>query len=130
MLQGRAFKAIRPRDLPEAWGLANAYRPASPRSHAAPALLLDCAPKTTQVSAGGSVYGGSGQPADWPIGRALARGMPLLLAGGLRPDNVAQAIVAVKPWGVDVASGVERSPGIKDPEKMAAFIRMAKAVWT
>ena len=52
----------------------------------------------------------------------------MLLSGGLTPDNVAAGIAAVRPFGVDVASGVEASPGIKDPAKMEAFVRAAEAV--
>jgi phosphoribosylanthranilate isomerase len=70
---------------------------------------------------------GSGQVFDW----ALAEGAPLhrrvILAGGLTPDNVADAIRRVHPWGVDVASGVERSPGKKDPILVRDFVERAKA---
>ena len=71
-------------------------------------------------------YGGSGATFDWSIAREAARRVPLLLAGGLTPDNVGEAIRAVHPWAVDVASGVESSPGVKDPDRMARFIRAAK----
>ena len=71
-------------------------------------------------------YGGSGLTFDWAIARAAAARVPLLLAGGLTPDNVGEAVRAVRPWAVDVASGVESSPGVKDPVKLAAFIRAAK----
>ena len=71
-------------------------------------------------------FGGTGQTADWETAAELAREYPLLLAGGLTPENVSQAVRRVRPWGVDVASGVERAPGLKDRGKMAAFIRSVK----
>ncbi len=74
------------------------------------------------------VYGGSGVTADWSAARELAKKYPLLLAGGLTPENVADAVRQVKPWGVDVASGVESEPGRKDAAKMAAFVRSVKTV--
>jgi phosphoribosylanthranilate isomerase len=65
--------------------------------------------------------GGSGRAFDWSrMPSDLTQ--PLILAGGLNPDNVADAIRIARPWAVDVASGIERSPGIKDAAKMAAFI--------
>lgn len=69
---------------------------------------------------------GSGQVFDWRLAEA-PDGLRLMLAGGLHAGNVTQAIAQVRPWGVDVASGVERSPGHKDPVKMRAFIAAAKA---
>lgn len=70
---------------------------------------------------------GSGQVFDW----SLAEGAPdrgrLILAGGLTPDNVADAVARVRPWGVDVATGVERAPGYKDPRKLRAFIANARS---
>jgi phosphoribosylanthranilate isomerase len=71
-------------------------------------------------------FGGAGVPAPWPLIARHAR-RPFLLAGGLKPDNVAAAIRATRPDGVDVASGVEMSPGVKDPAKVAAFIAAARA---
>jgi phosphoribosylanthranilate isomerase len=72
--------------------------------------------------------GGSGRSADWAAARVLADGgRKLLLAGGLTPDNVAAAIAAVGPWGVDVASGVESAPGRKDAERMRRFVAAARA---
>jgi len=84
----------------------------------APALLVDAAVK--------GVYGGSGEKADWSAAAKLAKQYPLLLAGGLTPENVAEAVRQVKPWGVDVASGVESRPGSKDAAKMKAFVQAIK----
>ena len=70
---------------------------------------------------------GSGEAFDWDAARAW-RGHPrLALAGGLAPDTVAAAVRALRPYAVDVASGVEASPGVKDPERIAAFVRNARA---
>jgi phosphoribosylanthranilate isomerase len=71
-------------------------------------------------------HGGSGRPCHWPTARALAERAPVILAGGLHPGNVAGAVAAVRPWGVDVASGVESAPGVKDHELLARFIAAAK----
>ncbi len=70
---------------------------------------------------------GSGQLFDWTLAGEVPEGMRLILAGGLDPDNVADAIKAIEPWGVDVASGVERAPGRKDALKVKRFIEAAKA---
>jgi len=112
VLWGRAFKAFR--------GTADGadYAAFAKISPGAPALLVDAyAP---------DAYGGTGQIADWAAARVLAAQFPIFLAGGLTPDNVADAITQVNPWGVDVASGVESAPGRKDRQKMRAFV---KAVW-
>jgi phosphoribosylanthranilate isomerase len=78
----------------------------------------------------GSTTGGTGVSFDWNAARAAlsdaGAGLKLIVAGGLKPDNVADAIHRLNPWGVDVASGVEAEPGRKSPEKLAAFIRAAR----
>lgn len=74
-------------------------------------------------------YGGTGQVAPWHLLADFRPGVPLILAGGLTPDNVAEAIRLVRPHAVDVASGVESSPGRKDKEKMQRFISQARAAW-
>ena len=71
--------------------------------------------------------GGSGRPWDWRLISQRHSPLPVLLAGGLTPDNVAEAIAAVRPWGVDVASGVESAPGIKDRAKVEAFVAAAQS---
>jgi phosphoribosylanthranilate isomerase len=73
-------------------------------------------------------YGGSGQRADVELARRAAERRRVLLAGGLTPENVADAIRAVRPYGVDVAGGVESAPGVKDRTKVTAFITAAKNV--
>jgi phosphoribosylanthranilate isomerase len=70
---------------------------------------------------------GSGKMFDWSLAGEVPEGVRLILAGGLDPDNVADAVRAVEPWGVDVSSGVERSPGRKDPLKVKRFVERAKA---
>jgi phosphoribosylanthranilate isomerase len=80
--------------------------------------LLDTAVK--------GVRGGSGQTWDWSLAAQRRSKIPFLLSGGLTPENVADGIAAAHPWGVDVASGVESAPGIKDPEKLEAFFHAVK----
>lgn len=71
---------------------------------------------------------GSGTPADWRRAATLAQRTDVILAGGLDPDNVQVAIEAVAPWGVDVSSGVEARPGVKDVDKIVEFVARARAV--
>lgn len=73
-------------------------------------------------------YGGTGQTVDWTLAQEAARSTPIILAGGLNPANVADGIRVVRPYGVDVSSGVERSPGKKDPDKVKAFVEAARLV--
>jgi phosphoribosylanthranilate isomerase len=73
-----------------------------------------------------SARSGAGERADWTAAAALARRTRLVLAGGLDPGNVAEAVRAVRPFGVDVSSGVERSPGVKDAARIRDFIRAAR----
>ena len=69
---------------------------------------------------------GSGQVFDWSLAEGAPGGIRLIMAGGLNPENVATAIAKVRPWGVDVSTGVELSPGRKDPARMRAFIKAAQ----
>jgi phosphoribosylanthranilate isomerase len=120
-LRGRAFKALRPRSLQE--GLALTQRYALPthlrQGGRLPAFLVDAYHP--------DLRGGTGEVGDWRLAAALANRHPLLLAGGLNPGNVAQAVQSVQPWGVDVSSGVESSPGQKDHATLHAFVTAAKS---
>lgn len=107
-LEGKAFKAFRG-DLDESMIIKGT-----------PAFLIDAAVKGS--------YGGSGVKADWSAAAELAKKHQFLLAGGLTPENVAEAVKQVNPWGVDVASGVESEPGKKDAAKMSAFIKAVREV--
>ncbi|HXG10630.1 MAG TPA: phosphoribosylanthranilate isomerase [Gemmataceae bacterium] len=71
-------------------------------------------------------YGGTGRTAPWNLLADFRPEVPLILAGGLTPENVAEAVRIVRPYAVDVASGVESAPGRKDPEKMRRFIASAR----
>jgi phosphoribosylanthranilate isomerase len=75
----------------------------------------------------GDALGGTGRTFDWSLIGDLARERELLLAGGLNPENVAQAVAQVAPWGVDVASGVEIAPGRKDAQRVRDFVLRAKS---
>ena len=87
------------------------------------ALLLDSFSK--------GQYGGTGKVHDWTLSRQIKEAVapvPVILAGGLKPENVKEAILTVQPYAVDVASGVELSPGVKDHEKVRAFVEKAKKI--
>ncbi|MEE3254886.1 MAG: phosphoribosylanthranilate isomerase, partial [Chloroflexota bacterium] len=73
-------------------------------------------------------YGGAGHIADWKQAASIARDTQIFLAGGLTPENIMPAIRQVQPWGVDVASGIEIEPGVKDPQLMHTFISNALSV--
>ena len=115
-LSPRVYKALRPRDENEARAGMEDYRAAV--SGNTPAFIVD--------AFDAHKFGGTGIRADWQIAAQVARAFPILLAGGLNATNVADAIRVVQPWGVDVSSGVERAPGLKDREKVREFIRKVK----
>lgn len=116
-LHGRGFKAVRPIGLEDALSFVATF--AAIGADAGPAMLIDAYDP--------HAYGGTGQRADWGAAAVVAQRVShLLLAGGLTPDNVAAAVQVVRPWGVDVASGVEARPGRKDHAKVRAFIAAAK----
>jgi phosphoribosylanthranilate isomerase len=113
-LENQAYKAIRPKNMVDAIDQGYFYA----QRASAPSLLIDAYRP--------GHYGGTGQTGDWSLAQALSMRYPILLAGGLTPQNVAWALKQVRPWGVDVASGVESAPGCKDPEKMTAFVRAVR----
>jgi phosphoribosylanthranilate isomerase len=115
MLGERSFKVLRPTSLEQFADEVARY----PQRTMAPAWMIDT------YKAG--QYGGTGQKADWQLMRQIAQQAPILLAGGLTPENVAEAIQLISPWGVDVASGVESAPGVKDPVKVKDFIQAVRA---
>lgn len=116
-LAGRAYKVLRPASHEEAVQLAATYAHLGTKD--GPTWLID--------AYDAAAWGGTGQRADWSTAAQLARRYPgLLLAGGLTPANVAEAVRTVQPWGVDVASGVEARPGVKDHAKVRAFIQQVK----
>ncbi len=117
-LAPRVYPAIRPRGDAEAEHLVERWRPIV-AGHA-PALIVDAFDAKR--------FGGTGARADWRIATRIAQEFPILLAGGLNPGNVAEAIRSVRPWGVDVSSGVEKSPGIKDYDLVRQFIAEARSV--
>jgi phosphoribosylanthranilate isomerase len=102
--------------LPERCAALPVYRNANVPEAAPPRLLFE------------GTASGSGRTANWDEARTLARRTQLILAGGLDATNVAEAIRRVRPWGVDVSSGVERRRGEKDPQKIEEFVARVRAV--
>ena len=119
---------------PEAWyKYIPAFAIVDEASLAKVRAFLDCCRSTGRLPAAvlldgyaAGQYGGTGQPAPWRLIAELDLGVPLILAGGLTPDNVAEAIRIVRPYAVDVASGVEREPGRKDPDKLRRFVEAVR----
>lgn len=121
-MRGVAFKGIRPRTRAEALEDAAYFLNAQSVDERAPSLLLDAHHP--------ALYGGTGEQASVEVALAVKAQVPrLMLAGGLTPDNVAQSVRQVQPWGVDVASGVEvdSQSGRKDAAKMRDFIAAVRA---
>jgi len=119
-LKGIGYKGIRPPNKILALDDAGYFLPKAPTDERLPSLLLDAHhPK---------LYGGTGQQASVEVAQAVKAIVPrLMLAGGLTPENVAERIRQVQPWGVDVASGVEGdTPGRKDAGKVRALIQAAR----
>lgn len=101
----------------------NVLEAASAASRIFDAVLLD--------SLTNGQYGGTGTVHDWELSKLVKRAIhpkPLILAGGLKPENVAEAVRVVQPYAVDVSSGVELQPGIKDSQKIMNFVKNAKGV--
>lgn len=120
-MSGRAFKAIRPRALDDAAEAVAEFAASFPADDRVPSILVDAHHP--------QLYGGSGETASLAIAEQIQRMAPrLMLAGGLAADNVAERVRAIRPWGVDVASGVESgTPGIKDGDKVRAFIAAVRS---
>ncbi len=117
-IYGRSFKALQPTSLAEGEADAEWFAPPEPAA-GQPTLLLDAYHP--------NLRGGTGQVADWQLAAQLAAKVPgLMLAGGLTPDNVADAVRLVRPYAVDVSSGVEHEPGKKDHDKVRRFVNNAK----
>jgi phosphoribosylanthranilate isomerase len=117
-LRPRAFKAIRPQTSGEAKASFVAYSDAFPGEKSLPQLLLDAYHPERP--------GGTGLQVDVVVASSVAADCRLLLAGGLTPETVRAAIEAVRPWGVDVSSGVERVRGIKDHGRIQAFVQAVR----
>jgi phosphoribosylanthranilate isomerase len=122
-LKGTGYKAIRPRNRDEAVSDADYFMQYAPNDERIPSLLMDAYHP--------DLYGGTGEQASIDVAWAVKEIVPrLMLAGGLKPENVADVVVQMQPWGVDVASGVEieGQPGKKDHAKLRDFVQRVRAV--
>ncbi len=117
-LQPRAFKAIRPQSRGEAEANLALYYDVVPQDEAVPQFLMDAYHPWQ--------FGGTGIMADLAVAMLIARRVRLLLAGGLTPETVGEVIRRVRPWGVDVSSGVERAKGVKDHARVRAFVEAVR----
>ena len=111
LVERRVIKAFRVKDVASLDSMGN-FRVAG--------YLLDAWSPTS--------YGGTGTTFNWEVAKTAEKFGPIILAGGLNPHNVREAVESVAPYGVDVSSGVESAPGKKDPDKVAEFIRRAKGL--
>jgi len=108
-----------PRGLIKVFHISAAFAPDSVNAYRNAARLLDASVP--------SAHGGTGATCDWSMARrVVALGRPVILAGGLTPENVAEAIRTVRPFAVDTSGGVERAPGKKDHERIREFIQQAR----
>ncbi len=107
----QVIKAVRVKDADSLVGIDN---------YPVSALLLD--------AWSDQQYGGTGESFDWQLAKAMTGRLPLILAGGLNPDNIVQAIETVNPYAVDVSSGVEERPGHKDHNKVREFIQQVRQI--
>lgn len=118
MLYPRAFKVIRPQSRGDAEAMIASFYDVVPDADDLPQFLIDAYHPWK--------FGGTGEMTDLAVAKLIAGRFRLLLAGGLTPETVGPAIERVRPWGVDVSSGVEREKGIKDHDKVRAFIAAAR----
>ncbi|MDM8529166.1 phosphoribosylanthranilate isomerase [Anaerolineales bacterium HSG24] len=118
----QAYKALRPQSLADAETMMTPYLAIEADFQLSkadrPQFLIDAYHPI--------LYGGTGHVTDWGMAATLANRYEIMLAGSLTPDNVAEAIEQVQPWGVDVSSGVERAKGQKEHDLVRAFVRAAR----